>query len=283
MHGLKSASTTASHISCMQVPQLRAELAIRGMDRSGTKGVLRARLEDAKPVNPLTHVSTLGITDVRNLLKARDLDTSGAKRILRARLEDALLEDITRATEEAASTRAIEEAASNPTMHGLKSASTTASHISCMQVAELQAELAIRDLDRSGTTGALRARLRDALLYSAPKPVNPLTHVSTLGITDVRTLLETRDLDTSGTKGVLCARLEDALLEDIACAIEEAASTPAPFAFGDFMLDGERLNIEAMRRAGLLWDPVYDGITAENGVIKYPTTKVVPFDDGFSE
>ena len=155
-------------------------------------------------------------------------------------------------------------------MHGLKNTSTTASHIACMQEAELRAQLAIRGLDRTGRIGVLRARLRDALLYSAPKPVNPLTHVSTLGITDVRTLLETMDLDTSGTKLILCARLEDALLEEIACAIEEAASTPAPFDVGDFMVDGERMNIEAMRRAGVLWESVYDGITAENGVIKYP-------------
>ena len=114
MHGLKNTSTTASHISRMQVAELRAQLAIRGLDRLGTKGALRARLGDAKTVIPLTHVSTVGITDLRNLLKARDLDTSGTKLILRARLEDALLEDITRAIEEAASTRAIEEAASTP-------------------------------------------------------------------------------------------------------------------------------------------------------------------------
>jgi hypothetical protein len=96
----------------MKVPQLRAELAIRGCDTSGAKANLRKRLEDAllnsapNTVIPLTHVSTVTAAELRTLLKARGLDTSGRKLILRARLEEALLEDIARAIEKSSSTPA---------------------------------------------------------------------------------------------------------------------------------------------------------------------------------
>jgi hypothetical protein len=172
-------------------------------------------------------------------------------------------------------------------MHGLKSASTSpTAHISCMNLPQLQAELAIRGYASSGRKPVLLKRLEDALLNSAPNTVTPLTHVPTVGVRHLRTLLKARGLDTSGTKLILCARLEDALLEDMARAIEEAASA-RPAGWGKFSILGEEgyledLDLEEMRKNGLLQEDWCQDITVVNGVFD-SGIKLVPFNDGSSE
>ena len=172
-------------------------------------------------------------------------------------------------------------------MPAMRGASTTA-HISCMQVPQARAELALRGLNKSGRKAIILKRLEDALMDSAPNTVIPIDHVSTLTPAELRTLLEARGLDTSGAKLILRARLEGALLEAISRAIEKSSSTPAkPPGFGKFHVWGEdmeleEVDLEDMRKQGLLDEEWCRNITVVNGEFNYGI-KCIPFNDGSSE